>query len=184
MFVSKPVPDLPILVGVTGHRDILPASLRDVQNAVRAALAALRAALGPNLMLMTALAEGADQLVADIARELGIRMIAISPMPLELYRRTMDTAEGAVALERLWKDGLVVQRPRTCLWSGPATSRSRTPRSMNSSASCCLGKATSCLRCGTAMTRNPVRAGPGRSGARAAAPPMSSPCGRWASAGR
>ena len=108
--LSEPPFVLPIVVGVTGHRDILPASLLAVQNGVRATLSALRANLGPSLVLMTALAEGADQLVAEIARELDIRMIAVSPMPLELYRRTMDTAEGAAALDRLWNDDLVVER--------------------------------------------------------------------------
>jgi hypothetical protein len=106
---TDPPLDLPILVGVTGHRDILPASLPSVQNGVRDALTALLADLGPSLVVMTALAEGADQVVAEIALELGIRMIAVSPMPLELYRRTMDTPDGAATLDRLWGDDLVVQ---------------------------------------------------------------------------
>lgn len=108
--LSEPPFVLPIVVGVTGHRDILPASLLAVRNGVRAALAALRADLGPGLVVMTALADGADQLVAEIARDLDIRMIVVSPMPLELYRRTMSTAEGVAALNRLWDDHLVSRR--------------------------------------------------------------------------
>jgi hypothetical protein len=81
--LTKSSLDLPILVGVTGHRDILPGSLASIQNAVRGALAALQADLGPSIVMMTALAEGADQVVAEIARELSIRMVAVIPMPLQ-----------------------------------------------------------------------------------------------------
>ena len=108
--VNEPTPGLPILVGVTGHRDILPAALRDVREGTRAALAALRATLGPSLMLMTGLAEGADQMAAEVAVELGIRIIAVAPMPMARYRGTMETEAGATALDRLWANDLVSQR--------------------------------------------------------------------------
>ncbi len=103
-------PDLLNLVGVTGHRDILAASMPQVRDALRGALVALRGALGPTLTLVTALAEGGDQLTAEIARELGIKMIAISPMPLARYRETMESATGIETFERLWNDNLVLQR--------------------------------------------------------------------------
>jgi len=104
------LPDFPILVGVTGHRDILPQAMPDVRQATRAALGALHAAFPAQLLLMTALAEGADQLVAEVAQELGIGLIAVAPMPFDRYRTTIEDPASALALDRLWQSPAVVQR--------------------------------------------------------------------------
>lgn len=105
-----PTPRLPILVGITGHRDILPAALPAIRRSVEDVLRALKDALGASLTVVTALAEGADQLVATVALELGIAVIAISPMPLERYSLTMDSPGGKDALDRLWTNQNLVQR--------------------------------------------------------------------------
>ena len=110
MAFPETLPHLPILVGVTGHRDILPTAEPEIRRSTHAAMAALRHCLGPSLVLMTALAEGADQLAAEVARDLAIPMIAISPMPIERYRRTMSTPDALAALDRLWLDPAVLQR--------------------------------------------------------------------------
>ena len=44
----------------------------------------------PALYVLTALADGADQLVADEASKLGIKIIAVAPMPVERYRETIN----------------------------------------------------------------------------------------------
>jgi hypothetical protein len=50
----------PIIVGVTGHRDIAPAGIPAVRSAVRAVLDELRGVFRDALHVMTALADGAD----------------------------------------------------------------------------------------------------------------------------
>ena len=77
---------VPLVIGVTGHRDLLPAETADLERMVRGFLVAL-IARHPALPLsiMTPLAEGADRLVARVAKELGIRLIVPLPMPRALY---------------------------------------------------------------------------------------------------
>lgn len=103
-------PDLPILVGITGHRDIHPAAAAGVRQATRDALAELAKTFPAQLLVVTALAEGADQLAAEVAEELGIGLVAVSPMPLGRYRTTIEDPAAALALDRLWHSPAVVQR--------------------------------------------------------------------------
>ena len=42
------------------------------------------------LMLLSALAEGADQLVARVALSSGVQLSAVLPMPVAIYRPTLD----------------------------------------------------------------------------------------------
>jgi hypothetical protein len=87
-------PPYPIIVGVTGHRDIAPGKENDVRSALQVVLTELHAQFGDALYLMTALADGADQLVADVAENFvrrdgtkaSLKIIAVSPMPLATYR--------------------------------------------------------------------------------------------------
>ena len=81
-----------LIVGVTSHRDLDPAQLPALRIQVREALEDLRTRY-PDLplVLLSALAEGGDRLVADIALELGARLVVPLPLPLALYR---DDFEG------------------------------------------------------------------------------------------
>ena len=109
---------VPVLVGVTGHRDLLPDTVGTLRETVWAALSALKGGRAEpprrdglhGLHILTALAEGADQLVAQVALDLGIPLVAVSPMPLARYRETMETAEGRAALDQLWADPGVALR--------------------------------------------------------------------------
>lgn len=78
----------PLMVGVTGHRDLILESEKLVSGQVREFLANLQSSL-PNtpLMLMTGLADGADRLVARVALELGILVQAVLPMPMAMYEK-------------------------------------------------------------------------------------------------
>ena len=103
-------PLLPILIGVTGHRDIAVDALPAVRKSVRASLSALKNCFLSNLVLVTALAEGADQLVAEIASELEIGMITISPMSIDEYRLTMESNDAVSNFDRLWWSSRVLER--------------------------------------------------------------------------
>ena len=77
---------IPILIGVSGHRDLRPGDREALYGAVKGELEKLRA-LCPSspLALLCSLAEGADQLCARAARELGIPITAVLPMAMEDY---------------------------------------------------------------------------------------------------
>lgn len=88
---------LPLVVAVTGHRDLVPDEIPGIRRQVRDFLAALKERHRDRaLRVMTALAEGADRLVADEAVALGVELIVPLPMPAEAYARDF-TEEGSAA---------------------------------------------------------------------------------------
>lgn len=90
-----------LVVGVTGHRKLREEDLPALRLQVRAFLQDLQAR-HPELplVLLSSLAEGSDQLAAQVALDLGLRVIAPLPLPLDLYRDDFDEA-GKARLERL-----------------------------------------------------------------------------------
>jgi hypothetical protein len=115
------MPDLwpyPIVVGVTGHRDLASDAQEGVSAAVHAVLEGLQAEFGDALHVMTALADGADQLVADEAEKLDLKTIAVSPMPLATYRVTVAVANRD-RLDHHWDRAVLkLELPELC---DPAT---------------------------------------------------------------
>ena len=90
---------IPVVVGVTGHRDLRADELPAIREAVRKELRAIRG-LCPHspLVLLSALAEGADQLCAEIALEEGYALSVPLPMPLSEYAEDFS----GEALDRLY----------------------------------------------------------------------------------
>ncbi len=119
-------PVFPIVVGVVGHRDLLPGCEPALREAVRGVLTGLRAKsrFGAALYLMTSLADGADQLAADVAEALDealdedgrrappIGLIAVSPMPLADYRARLADVDR---FDRHWaRAALRIELPEPC----------------------------------------------------------------------
>lgn len=100
---SSPVVEsglIPLVVGVTGHRDLReedrPALVEVVRRLFQHLSATPAGARGgrPPLLLVTPLAEGADRLVAHVALEFGARLIVPLPLPREEYERDFATPES------------------------------------------------------------------------------------------
>jgi hypothetical protein len=86
---------VPLVVAVTGHRDLVPAESPAIRERVRALLHGLRDAYPHRaIMVMSALAEGADRLVAEEALALDVLLVAVLPMAREEYARDF-TAPGS-----------------------------------------------------------------------------------------
>lgn len=85
---------IPLLIGVTGHRNIRGQDEAALRAAVKDELNRLRA-LCPDtpLVMLCSLAEGGDLLCADAAEELGIPLIAALPRPRDDY--ALDFSEEA-----------------------------------------------------------------------------------------
>ena len=82
-------------VGVTGHRDLVEDERPALESRVRVVFDGLTAGYPDlDLQLLTALAEGADRLVAQVAIQLGISLIVILPMEQEEYEKDFETAES------------------------------------------------------------------------------------------
>lgn len=77
---------LPLVVAVTGHRDLVDSELTKIRARVKSFLEELRDRYPANkLVVMSALAEGADILVAEVAIDLAIELVVPLPMPRDTY---------------------------------------------------------------------------------------------------
>lgn len=96
---------LPLVIGVTGHRDLRAEDVAKLERLVRRIIEEFKSDL-PNtpLTLLSALADGADRLVARVALDLGVRLIVPLPMRREIYETDFSTpgskAEFAELLAR------------------------------------------------------------------------------------
>ncbi|MBM7606353.1 hypothetical protein JOC75_004401 [Metabacillus crassostreae] len=81
----------PYILGITGHRDIHPKAYEEVKKVTINYLDQLME-VHSNLLLLSPLASGADQLLAILALERGITVHAPIPFPIERY--CLDFPEG------------------------------------------------------------------------------------------
>lgn len=107
-----PTDIVPLVIGVTGHRDLVAEEIPQLRRRVRDFLTALRER-HPDLPLvvMSPLAEGADRMVAEIARELGIRLIVPLPFSVELYEQDFQAPDSVAAFRQLCDGAEVVELP-------------------------------------------------------------------------
>jgi hypothetical protein len=88
-------------VGITGHRNLHPDQDHDVRRAVRGAIESLsQRCLPARIEIMTAMADGADQLLADVAIDLGCALHIVLPKPRDVYRAELSD-DGARRLDEL-----------------------------------------------------------------------------------
>lgn len=89
---------IPVIAGVTGHRDLREQDINALKSAVRGVLESMRAKYPhSDIAVMTCLAEGADQLCAETALEIGLEIITVLPMPVDEYAEDF----GGDALRKL-----------------------------------------------------------------------------------
>jgi len=80
---------VPVVLGVTGHRDLREADKPRLWQAVAAILEAFsRRYRHTPLILLSSLAQGADQLCASVALTQGLQVIAPLPFPAAVYRQS------------------------------------------------------------------------------------------------
>lgn len=93
---------LPLVIGVVGHRDLRVEDVPKLEQLVGQIIETFQKDL-PNthLILLSALAEGADLVVARVALDRGVRLIAPLPMRRDLYRMDFSSNESATAFDEL-----------------------------------------------------------------------------------
>jgi hypothetical protein len=90
--------DVPLVIGVTSHRNLAAHEIEPIRQRLRDLFAQLRRDYpGLPLVLLSALAEGGDQLAAREALAAGARLIAPLPLPSPVY--SADFGEPAVRAE-------------------------------------------------------------------------------------
>ncbi|MBT8100734.1 MAG: hypothetical protein KJO82_13345, partial [Gammaproteobacteria bacterium] len=95
---------IPLVVAVTGHRDLVDSETPAIRERVRELLQDLASRYPErSLHVLSALAEGADRLVAEVALELDVSLTVVLPMPKALYVEDFDTPESREQFDALCK---------------------------------------------------------------------------------
>jgi hypothetical protein len=93
---------VPLVVSVTGHRDLVADEVPAIRERVREFLKRMaRDYPERGVTVMSSLAEGADQLVAEEALALDIPLVVPLPMPLDIYITDFDTPAAKERFQRL-----------------------------------------------------------------------------------
>ncbi len=86
---------IPVIVGVTGHRDLREQDIAKLKESVRCELESLRKGCPHSrIVVMTSLAAGADQLCAEVALEMGLEIITVLPMETGEYEKDFSGADA------------------------------------------------------------------------------------------
>ena len=101
---------IPFMIGVVGHRDLVPEEIPTIRAAVVEVLKRLRDD-NPDvpLRLLCSMSAGADLLVAEVAAEIGIDIIALLPYSRRLCRAALTSEKDAADFDRLCDLGEVVE---------------------------------------------------------------------------
>lgn len=100
-----------LVVAVTGHRDLVAEEIPRIRVTVREFLRGLKRRFPAlPLLVMTPIAEGADQLVAEVAAEEGAELLLVLPMPREIYCDDFDEPSKA-KFDGLMASGDVIELP-------------------------------------------------------------------------
>lgn len=103
---------VPLVIGVTSHRNIPANEIEPIRQRVRRFFAALQSDFpGLPLVVLSALAEGGDQLVAEEAIAAGARLIAPLPLPRELYIKDFEAPSTHAAFDSLCARAQVIDLP-------------------------------------------------------------------------
>ena len=110
---------VPMVFGVSGHRDPVPADIPQLRTQLEFVFSRFRAAY-PNtpFQLLSPLAEGADRLAAEAALSCQIKLLVPMPMSQEEYERDFPSAASLEEFRRLLAGA-------ESYWEGPSA-QSRT----------------------------------------------------------
>jgi hypothetical protein len=103
----------PLVIGVTSHRNIPADEIEPIRQRVRDFLAQLQREFPAlPLVVVSALAEGGDQLVAQEALAVGARLVAPLPLPPDLYVEDFSTAAVRASFHLLCSRAEIVLLPQ------------------------------------------------------------------------
>lgn len=93
---------LPIVVGVSGHRDLRQEDIAALEGLVRGIFEDLMARYPASpLVVISPLAEGADRLGARVALDCGAQLVVPLPLPRQLYEDDFETESSRREFEEL-----------------------------------------------------------------------------------
>lgn len=103
----------PLVVGITSHRNLVADEIPVLRKLVRALFAELQDKFGSlPLQVLSALAEGGDRLVAEVALDMDAQLVAVLPMSADRYARDFVNPDSKAQFESLCERAEIVQFPR------------------------------------------------------------------------
>src|ERR1044071_9599038 len=101
---------VPLVIGVTGHRDLRPEDHAPLSKAVGEFFSQLiKDYPHTPLILLSSLAEGADRLVAEVALQMGVQLIVPLPMKQAEYEKDFSAPGSLAQFQQL------IHRAEKCL---------------------------------------------------------------------
>jgi hypothetical protein len=109
---SDGTPSIPLVIGVTSHRNISRGEMEPIRRRVREFLAGLRKEF-PDLplVMLSPLAVGGDQWAAEEALAAGVRLIATLPMPRAQYLGDFADADVRATFDHLCAQAQIIEVP-------------------------------------------------------------------------
>lgn len=102
----------PLVIGITSHRNIPAREIEPIRARVRELLAQWQQEFPHSpLMMLSALAEGGDQIVAEEGLRCGAQLIAPLPLPRDLYERDFTDDATRASFDALCARAHVIQLP-------------------------------------------------------------------------
>ena len=103
---------VPLVIGVTSHRNIAPNEEEAIRQRVRDFLAGLQREFpGLPLLVLSSLAEGGDRWVAEEALALGVRLVAPLPMIRAQYAQDFTDTDARARFDRLSAQAGIIEVP-------------------------------------------------------------------------
>lgn len=102
----------PLVVGVTSHRNLVPGEIEPLRQRVRVLFAQLQREFPHSpLTVLSPLAAGGDQLVAEIGRSMGARLVAPLPFARESYEQDFADPAARAQFDALCSRAQVIELP-------------------------------------------------------------------------
>lgn len=87
----KEMNNIPVVIGITGHRDLSQIDINKFKTIIKEQMnSVILKCPNSKVKLLTSLAEGADQLCAEVALDLNIGIVVALPMEVEDYRNDFE----------------------------------------------------------------------------------------------
>ena len=102
----------PLVIAVTGHRDLVDDEVPRIVDAIRQVFAELLTKFPQTpVLLLSPLAEGGGRLAAKVAIEMNLELIIPLPLQAELYKTDFESAASIEEFESLCQHGTVIELP-------------------------------------------------------------------------
>ena len=93
---------IPIIVGVTGHLDVLPIEIERIKDEFRSYLNTIKERYkSSKIIIVSGLAIGWDTIAVDIAIEKSMKFIGLLPMPKNEFEKDFTNSEDLIKFRKL-----------------------------------------------------------------------------------